>query len=223
MTVIPWEVRNLHTNSRYLHALKRSLSLSDLQKRVLYGTLMGDGCLIPNASGNDYRLQIEQNARQKEYVFWKYEMFKNFVISPPRHIPSVNSWKFRTLTHRDFFLVRRKFYRNGKKILPNDLSFLVDPMALAVWFMDDGCYAHQKDGRPKGYILNTQNFTLAENERLREFLTCAFGLRTSLHRDKKYYRLYIGKNSMLNFQHLFDSKLQPSMLYKLWSSNPVET
>ena len=61
MMVIPREhkIVNTHTNSLYLRELKRSLSLSAIQKSVLFGTLMGDGCIIPTASGKNYRLQIE--------------------------------------------------------------------------------------------------------------------------------------------------------------------
>lgn len=217
MKVIPWEVKNIRTNSRYLRELKDSLSLSALQKRVLCGTLMGDGCIIPTASDNNYRLQIEQSDQQREYLFWKYEIFKEFVVTPPKYIASLGSWRFRTISHKEFVQLRSIFYRDGKKVLPQNLYFLADPLVLAVWFMDDG--SHYSNG---SYIINTQNFTPKENIRIINFLSDNFGLKSlTLHRDRKYYRIAIGKQSSTEFQRLFEFEILSSMKYKLF--NPVET
>ena len=55
MTTIPRELKkvNTHTNSRYLRELRQTLSLSENQKSVLFGALMGDGCIILTASGKN--------------------------------------------------------------------------------------------------------------------------------------------------------------------------
>lgn len=211
--VIPREKKevNTHTNSRYLRELRQTLALSEVQKGVLFGALMGDGCVIPTASGKNYRLQIEHCDKQKDYLFWKYEIFREFVISPPKHRVSLDSWKFRTISHREFRWIRNVFYREGKKILPRRLEFLQNPLVLAVWFMDDGCL-----DKKRGYILNTQNFTFEENVRLMKFLSDTLGLsELSLHRDKKYHRLFIKRKSMTEFKDLFDSFIHPRMSYKL--------
>ena len=87
----PWEVRKVNSNSHFHRELRKSLSLSAVQKSALLGSLLGDGCLITNPSMTNYRLQIEQSDKQKEYIFWKYEIFKNFVLSPPKYLPRTNS------------------------------------------------------------------------------------------------------------------------------------
>lgn len=201
----------MRTNSQYLRDLRKSLSLSEMQKSVLFGALMGDGCIIPTASGKNYRLQIEQSNRQKEYVLWKYGIFKKFVITSPRHIRgAINSWKFRTVSHKEFIQLRHMFYRSGKKILPRRLDFILDPLVLAVWFMDDGCL-----DKKRGYILNTQNFTFEENMRLKEFLSKKLDIKISLHKDRIYHRLFIRSKSMATFKSLIDSHMHPTMRYKL--------
>lgn len=211
MTAIPREVRIVNTNSRFHRELRKSLSLSDIQKKVLSGALMGDGCLIENSSQTNYRLQIEHSDKQKEYVLWLYEIFKNFVLSPPKYLISTRSWKFRTVSHQCFLPFQKSFYRNGKKILPENLSFLIDSLALAVWYMDDGCLE-----KKKGYILNTQNFTYVENRRLIKFLANSFDLPyLSLHRDRKYFRLFIRKRSMVEFRNILESNIHPTMRYKI--------
>lgn len=213
MTTTPREQGkvNIHTNSRYLRELRKTLSLSEIQKSVLFGALMGDGCIIPTASGKNYRLQIEQSNKQKEYVFWKYEIFKKFVITSPRRIGgSVNSWKFRTVSHGEFMRLRHMFYQSGRKILPRKLDFILDPLVLAVWFMDDGCL-----DKKSGYILNTQNFTFEENVRLKEFLSKKLCIALSLHKDRTHHRLFVKSKSMAVFREMIDSYVHPVMRYKL--------
>jgi len=60
------------TNSREIRSLRDSLRLSERQRKILTGSLLGDGCLVPNWRKKHYRLQIEQNESHKAYVFWFY-------------------------------------------------------------------------------------------------------------------------------------------------------
>ena len=210
METIPREARKVNTNSRFHRELRQSLSLSADQKSILFGSLLGDGCLIENSSKSNYRLQFEQSQKQREYLFWKYESFKNFMLSEPRYLARTNSWKVRTVSHPDFSEIRERFYSDRKKVLPADISFLKNPVALAVWYMDDGSY-----NRGKGYILNTQNFTLSENVRLQKFLNSQFNMDVRLHRDRTYYRLFINRMSMERFKNLIGKEIHPIMCYKL--------
>ena len=210
METIPREARKVNTNSRFHRELRQSLSLSADQKRILFGSLLGDACLIENSSKSSYRLQFEQSQKQREYLFWKYETFKNFMLSKPRYLARTNSWKIRTVSHPDFSEIRKRFYSGRKKVLPADISFLKDPVALAVWYMDDGSY-----NRGKGYILNTQNFTLSENVRLQVFLNSQLNMDVRLHRDRTYYRLFINRRSMERFKNLIGKEIHPIMRYKL--------
>lgn len=51
---------------------------------MLVGTLLGDGHLKVNPSREKAVLVILQSAEHKEYVFHLYEIFKEFVSTPPR-------------------------------------------------------------------------------------------------------------------------------------------
>ena len=192
------------TNSRKIHALRNSLSLSERQHNILIGSLLGDGCLIPNSGKKDYRLQIEQNEAHKTYVYWMYEEFKEFVLSEPRYHSRVRSWKFRTISHPDLTAIAQNFYPNGKKILPANIqSLVVDPIVLAVWAGD-------------GFTFNTQSFTRAENEMLQKCLAENFSLySTSLHKDKDRVRLYIKGDSLQRLRSLIENHILPEFTYKL--------
>jgi len=217
MKVIPWEVRKQSpiTNSRFIRELRKRLSLSAFQKRVLIGTLLGDGCLTPNAYGKNYRLQIVHGKKQREYLFWKYKIFKEWVLSKPKFILRTQAWKFRTVSHPEFTTWQRKFYKGKRKILPKDIEkFLRDPLILAVWFMDDGGKMRDKN-REYGNLLNVQKFPLEDVVRLQEILLKNLNLPTTRQWNNRGYRIYLGRKYCRRFNSLIAKYILPTFKYKL--------
>lgn len=213
MKAIPREVerRDHSTWSKSTRNLQKRLKLSSLQKEVLIGTLLGDGCLIANVYGKNYRYQAEQSDFQKKYLLWKYRIFQEWCLSEPKFQERSRSWKFRTISHPDLTNFREKFYCNGKKIVPLNYRFMPrSPLSLAMWFMDDGTI-----GPSSGLTLNTQNFSQEDTKRLMKFLKSHFGLQCSLHKDKTSWRIYILSESVPRFVSLVDKFVIPEMRYKL--------
>lgn len=214
MKVIPREVeiRRPITWSKKIRELQEKLRLSLLQKEVLIGTLLGDGHLASNAYGKNYRLQIVHMDKHKGYVDWKYKIFEDWCLSKPKFQKMTNSWRFRTISHPDFTEFQKLFYSNKNKILPEELDKILNsPITLAVWFMDDGALGPGREG----LTLNTQSFTKKENRKLMECLKINFGLKTSLHRDKGKWRLYILSASAPKFKLMIDEFVLPEFKYKL--------
>lgn len=201
------------TNSREIRNLRRRLALSERQKQILIGSLLGDGCLIPNSWNKHYRFQVEQKAGQKNYVLWLYQEFRDWVLTEPAYHPVPRSWKFRTVSHPELTDLAHEFYADRTKVLPVRISELLNsPLSLAIWAMDDGCLMPRRDG----FTFNTQSFTAAENEQLRACLQNRFGLlHTSLHHDKNRMRLYIKKASLSRLQMLLEQYILPEFTYKL--------
>lgn len=201
------------TNSLEIRNFRRSVTLSERQKQILIGSLLGDGCLILNSWGKHYRFQVEQNEAHKNYVYWLYEEFKDFILSKPMYHPSVRSWKFRTVSHPDFTGIASHFYHGRVKIIPHNIGMMLNnPLTLAIWAMDDGCLTQRGDG----FIFNTQSFTKSENEKLQECLAKNFALHfTSLHKDKTKARLYIRKESIQQLRMLLENYILPEFTYKL--------
>lgn len=170
---------------------------------------MGDGCLIANSSNTNYRLQIEHCSKQKEYVWWKYEIFKDFVLTQPIYHQRTDSWKFRTLSHSELSDFHMLFYQKRKKILPRNIDFLTNPLVNAVWFMDDG-------GRlGKGCLLNIQNFTDKESFRLKAFFKRRLGIPVTLQRNKGHFRLYIPVGQRDKWVYLLGDNLRKEFQYKV--------
>jgi DNA-binding transcriptional regulator WhiA len=75
--------------------------------------------------------------------------------------------------------------------------------------MDDG---HKTKS---GYILNIHSFSLEECSMLCNVLFEKFNLKTSIQKDRGFYRLYIAAESALLFKSLIEPHLVSCMNYKL--------
>lgn len=204
-------------NRKAFHAL-RSVPLTDVQRAMVIGTVLGDGSLIRTVTGNNLRLQIDHCHAQRGYVHWKYALLAPLVLTPPAFREKTRSWRFRTISHPDFTAIGRLFYRSRRRIIPDTIgSVLTEPMSLAVWFMDDGA-KHRHDG----LVLNTQCFTACDVDRLRTCLAENFDIfHVSRQADKNGWRLYIQKRSVGRFTDIVRPFIQPDLAYKMIS--PVET
>ena len=198
--------------------LKDELVLSDYQKEVLIGLLLGDGCLERSQNSLGARLKVSQNIKQNEFVAWLYEVFKYFVQTPPkvkqtqrnsiRHEEVV----FNTLTHPCFKNFYDMFYPNKKKVIPESIDQFLTPTALTVWFMSDGSI---KSKQSRGRILNTQSFLRPDIEKLICILKSKFNLQSSIRTQKDGLQIYISGKSAEILNRLLKDKILPSFYYKL--------
>lgn len=213
---------NRNTNSNWLKDYKSKLFLTDRQKEVLIGTLLGDGSIKISVSGKAARLQICQSFDYKEYVFWKKNIFKEWVLSGPKYYKVNNSLIFRTVSHPEIYKFYSKFYKNKVKIIPKDINdILKSNLSLAVWFMDDGNGYQHMDS----YRLSTYAFGYEGNLLLQKCLLVNFGLKTNLVRDSRGFQIYIPVRSgdADRFKKLVMSHIIPKMRYKFRNTSPVET
>lgn len=198
--------------------LEDELILSDYQKEILVGLLLGDGCIERTKNSKVARLKVDQSLRQSEFVQWLYETFKDFVRTPPRLKQKVRNGRryselvFNTLTHKSFKHFYDLFYPNGKKIVPESINQSLTPTALAVWFMSDGSV---KSKECRGRILNTQSFTRPDIEKLIFILKSKFNLQSSIRTQKDGLQIYISGKSAEILNDLLKDKILPSFYYKL--------
>src|SRR4051812_6934784 len=111
-------------------------SLSDAQRSLIIGTLLGDGAMRCKANA---LIEINHSAQQRSYVDWKYQQLRSFVGTPPKQRSGNGgriAYRFTTLSRPEFTPFYRAFYRDDRKVVP---SLTLTPFAMAVWFMDDGC------------------------------------------------------------------------------------
>lgn len=211
---IPREAGRI-TYSTNIRSMKR-IPINDVQKALIAGSLLGDACLHDNWSKTNYRLQVRHSKDQEAYVDWKYKILQDFVLTPPQWYGKTNSVWFRTISHPNLSELYQMFYRDGKKIIPSHIDMWIkNPLVVAVWFMDDG-NAVMRNGILRGYHLNSQSFSKAENVQLAGILEDTYGIECTVERNHSYHRLAIWrKTSRKRFADIVRPHILPSMKYKL--------
>ena len=184
-------------------------SLTQVEKSVIIGSLLGDGYLRVIPGRKNAFLEINHSISQKEYVDWKFQKLKNIVKSPPKQRKGNGkriSYRFFTQQHPKLTEIHSRFYKKRIKIIP-DLK--LNPLIIAIWFMDDGSKNY------KSYYLNTQSFSYLLQKKLIQILKKQYKIESSLNRDKQYYRIRIKKDSAKRFRKLIYNYIIPSMRYKI--------
>ena len=185
-------------------------SLTQSQKSLIIGSILGDGYVRIMPGRKDAFLEVNHSYNAKEYVDWKYAMLRSIAGSVPKARKGNGkrmAYRFFTRQHQEITELFRKFYRNNRKIIPDDLT--PDALALAVWYMDDGSQCRTSD-----VYLNTQQFTERDQKRLIQSLL-RMGIESRMNRDKTYWRLRIIKSSLPRFKELIQKYIIPEMRYKI--------
>lgn len=187
--------------------------LSQEQRAVLTGTLLGDGCLAKH--GRFHRLHIKHKLAHESLALMKYEAFRDFISMEPhyfeqrlgdRRYPCV---QFATRTDPVFSEWHRCFYRGRRKIVPVDIARELSPLALAVWLMDDGAADYA------GVTIQTHSFRSAESNRLAAILRAEYGLEATTRRNRGSWIIYVPARSIRDLTEMVEDHILPGFEYKL--------
>jgi len=190
--------------------------------QLILGSLMGDARLECRSKeirqAYTARLRIHQSEKQKEYVFWKYQMLKDFVHKGPRHTKVWHdskrnkdhySWYFHTITNESFGEIHKLFYKDGIKIVNPEVLDIIEPFGLAVWYMDDGSY------NGTNITLNTHSFSQQEQRMIQEMLQSKFEITTTIVKDRSKLKIAIGSYEYEKFLDVVRPYIISSMNYKI--------
>ena len=206
--------------SNIIENYKKTLRLSDEQRDIIVGSLLGDGCLETQNNGKTYRLKIENMLAQKDYVDWKYNFLKEWVLTPPQikkhvfYVKERENYRFATVSHGSLRFYAQQFYQDGKKVMPKLIGKLLTPLALAVWFMDDGSI---KSNHHKALVIHAQSFEKIDLEKAIKVLESKYSIKANLRKrdDGSGYVLYLLSETVDEFIDTVKGYTIPSMKYKL--------
>jgi recombination protein RecA len=187
---------------------KETLTISSRQQEILIGTLLGDAHI--ELGSHHPRIKIEHSIAQREYVDWKYHELRNLVRAKPRERTRRygTSYGFNTLALRELWSLHEIFGK--KKELPNDIGNLITPLALAIWFMDDGSV---KSKECNGLYFQTQGYSSKSRELLIELLQNKYRIESYVVQDN---RLYLpARSGAENLRKVINELVIPGMRYKL--------
>jgi LAGLIDADG DNA endonuclease family protein len=133
---------NNNNNNKLTRKQKLNLILSQEQIEIINGCMLGDLHAERINLNRNTRLQFKYSSIYKEYIFYLYNIFKNFTGSSPLNLSyfddrenkqkTYNSIKFQTFSLPCFNLFRETFYNsNGIKIIPSNIQDLLTARSLA--------------------------------------------------------------------------------------------
>ena len=198
--------------------------LSEQQWQVVLGGLMGDAHLAPNLRGrHGVRLRMGHGVKQVGYLDWKASLFGN--IGQSRSVNAKGAAFVDLSPLPELGELRDVVYwGDGKKHLTDDYLKSLSPLALAIWFMDDGSFIERSKGvqqRTAGGSGRVEFCVEAMSEasrvRLANHLRDVHGVdgRVSIRGAAKKAVLTMTTAGSSRFLELVAPHVHPSMDYKL--------
>ena len=197
--------------------------LSDMQWQVVLGSLLGDGNLSSNRRDrNGVRFRLGHGPRQREYLDWKVSLLGN--ISCSRRETEKGCFADFTPLPELGELQRTVYLGDGKKTITEEYLKALTPLALAIWFMDDGSFTlrskglQQRTAGGSGRIqFCVEAMSQGSRDRLVEYLRDTHGLSVSwrLSGARRKAVLTFSTASSRRFLAMVAPYVHPSMEYKL--------
>ncbi|GFG85495.1 intein-containing recombinase RecA [Mycolicibacter algericus] len=198
--------------------------LSGQQFQIVLGSLMGDGNLSPNRRDrNGARFRLGHGAKQVEYLQWKTALMGNIGHSVRENAQGATFVDFTPLPELGE-LQRAVYLGDGKKFLSEDYLKALTPLALAIWYMDDGSFTLRSKGLQErtaggsGRIeICVEAMTDGTRARLRDYLRDTHGLDVRLRSSGSAGKavLTFSTAATAQFQEMVAPYMAPSMEYKL--------
>ena len=205
-------------------ALAEPWRLSGQQMELILGALMGDGSLSPNPRGRSgTRFRMGHGAKQAAYLDWKASLLGNIGCALSSNAKGA---VFADLTPLPELAELREavYFGDGKKHLSWEYLKALTPFALAVWYMDDGCFTVRSKGvqeRTQGGTgrieICVQAMSPGSRERLADYLrdTHQIDVRVVTRGSRRQAILQFTTAASEKFQKLVAPYIHPSMEYKL--------
>ncbi len=111
--------------------------LSPLQEQVVSGSILGDGSLRRVEAFNT-SLRIGHGARQDAYCLWKQSLFAGLIGSETTNMRGGHS--FDTIPMYELTALLEQNYDDHGKNPSQQLIDRLTPLAIAIWYMDDGTF-----------------------------------------------------------------------------------
>lgn len=192
------------------------LNFNKNQEQVLLGSLLGDGCIYKNYKSFSY-CEIH-SLSQKDYLLWKNRFLKFNFKRGKSYDKRFKKVYFQTVIKKGSIYFKEfyyLFYPNGKKNITKDILNKLEPLGLAVWFMDDGYYNYNGDN----ISLYTQGFGLEGNKIIQDWFKNKWNINSKIDSSRGYYYTRLTKKEGFKFTNLIKPYIIPSMEYKIGLDN----
>lgn len=198
--------------------------LSDQQWQVVLGSLLGDGSISPNRRGRSgVRFRLGHGARQADYLDWKVSLLGNLGHTITTNAKGARFADFTPLAELHE-LWQAVYLGDGKKHLSWDYLKALTPLALAIWYLDDGTFTLRSKGvqeRTRGGTgrieICVEAMSQGSRERLASYLRDTHDLDVKLIRRGRHQNAFLmfTTAATAKFQEIVAPYVPASMEYKL--------
>ncbi len=216
--------------AKYINRKKTEDPLTQRQKEILYGSMMGDAYrMSPSSAG------FKHSEAQKDYLLWKYNEFKNIASDTSlkrvekidkRSEAIIKTFKFYTYANTDVEKCILLFYGSKEKEISREILKNLTPLSIAVWYQDDGQvdWGHRskiKDNHNVSPIFKfcTDSYSKESCENIKTWFLEEYGISTELKErmlsDRIGYRIKINNESVDKFVDLIKLHILPMFNYKI--------
>lgn len=185
---------------------------------VLVGNLLGNS--YAELRHNSPRFFISLHSRNREYIHWLHNFYilRDYSNHNPlklkKHIGKKNLiyffGHFHTYSFSNLFWFYHLFYPHHSKQFPLDIKIYLTPLALAIWFMDNGATTNLN-----GAYIKNHNFTLHELEIFKIYLFDLYQFHINLIPLHHYTLIHIPPKDLIIFHHI----IKPFMIKSMFSSS----
>lgn len=186
---------------------------------LLLSMLLGDGTL--NAKGY---VSIRHCVAQKDYIEWKMNLLKNKIRTTDCYYVDNNGYgafELRTKVYKFLKQYRKIIYRSGKKdIADRRILNKINPLGLAIWYMDDGGLSQKKDRQgnitANELMINT-HLSKSDNQVIIDYFKEVWDISFTQVKNRGWYRLRCGTKEARKFIKIVEPYVSevPSMAHKL--------
>lgn len=195
------EAGNLNIGDKLLS--KQSYYLSDMQKQVVFGSILGDGNIRKKKSNDScVAFRICHGIEQSEYCLWKQSLMNPWVAYTYKKESKIG---FDTIPMYE--LNSFNSYYDGN--VPKEVLDNLTPLSLAIWYLDDGSYKESKKwGYGRSIIYSTK---FKNRQEISECLFNKFGL-VGEWKEKGYQ---FDSENTKKLHEIICEYVHPSMDYKI--------
>ncbi len=196
---------------------------TERQQQIVLGGMLGDSYLHYYAKnpGNGY-LEVYHGPDQLDYLNWKIKELESLGA---KYHEWTKYWEeygreytrrwMTTAAHPYWKQIREMFYKDRAKVVTREILDQLQPLGLAVWYMDDG-HTFKKSWTANWH---TQSFSIKENEMIVSYLKDKWNVETKIAFNQNKPHLIVSKEGRESLFEVIKPYIIESMSYKLGVQN----
>lgn len=202
-----------------------SLRSSELDGFVV-GTVLGDSSLVRKSITHTAYFKCSHCKEQIQLIKFKEKILQQ--IHPTKtNLKQAQRGEYQLNTNCLVYYskLRDKFYPNNVKKVTRDVLNKLNPLGLAVWYMDDGQLCLQTDPTDKTKYLSRRariwslSFTYEEHLIIKDYFKQVWDIDVKIYKCAKKggikYYLEFNSSNFKKFREIIKNYIIPDMLYKI--------